>query len=287
MSPGSEALLARGESPAAGDGGASIGKAPSPDEALLAPGAPAAADDEGPHVGENATGRVVFFDLETTGADDHDPRRFPAIQFAAVAVDVRTLAELDQLVASIKIYRGDEWQPDALAGNVFAQRTGWAPRWVAPAEVDQEHFAEAAARWNLLALGRREAFTLIDRFLRRHATVRMVGKKKKPFLVTRTGGHNIATFDLPRLRAMYGTGFFPCAFKCLDTYQLACWVAFFEHGAKEVELNLGALLRHHGIQREGEAHDALSDVRATVELCRRLMFRLTCFRRTGAAEKRP
>ena len=224
-------------------------------------------------------GRLVFFDLETTG---REPGRHRVIQFAGVAVDARTLATVEELDVRVQLLRSDAWEAEALAGNVFAQRTDYK---IFEGLIEEERFAEferAAKVWNAGAEPTGNAWQKVDAFLNRHKSVTVVSKRSgKPYSVCRLAGFNIHAFDMPHMRAWYGSKFTPWEYRCLDVFHLACWVAWMETGCANVPLNLPALRERYGIRVPGAAHDALTDVRATVELARRLLFELTKFRMPG------
>ena len=105
--------------------------------------------------------------------------------------------------------------------------------------------------------------------LNRYRTIQFISKKGKPYKVARLVGHNAASFDGPRLMALFKSMdlFLPAdpRFRC--TCQRALW-HFDESGQKHPEnFKLETLCKHFGIQLTG-AHDALEDVRATVALSR-------------------
>lgn len=225
--------------------------------------------------------RLVFFDLETTG---REPGKHRIIQFAGIAVDARTLAAVEELNVRVQLLRTDAWEAEALAGNCFSQRTGYTIFNEAVAQDDDgalrfAKFEACAEKWNAEAKPHATALALVDAFLNRHKSVPMKSRRTgAEYRVARLAGHNVHAFDIPHLRAWYGSRFFPAEYRCLDTFHLACWVAWMESGCANVPLNLPALRERYGIRVEGAAHDALVDVRATVELARRLLFELTQFR---------
>jgi hypothetical protein len=226
--------------------------------------------------------RLVFFDLETTG---REPGKHRIIQFAGIAVDARTLATVEEVDVAVQLMRNDAWEAEALAGNCFAQRTGYkifnefAASEVANGTIRFEHFESCAKRWNSGAEPPGVALQKVDAFFNRHKSVTVVSKRSgKPYSVCRLAGFNIHAFDMPHMKAWYGSKFTPWEHRCLDVFHLACWVAWMETGCANVPLNLPALRERYGIRAPGAAHDALIDVRATVELARRLLFELTKFR---------
>lgn len=185
---------------------------------------------------------VVWFDLETVGTEPHHPN----IQLAAVAM--RDGAEVGAFEAKIAFDR-DKCDAEALRIN---------------------HFAETADQW---AEASPEATVLRDfaRFLARHSDTTMVSPRTgNSYSVALLGGHNVTTFDIPRLRAAYdraGIRYWPgCWWYPLDTYGRALW-HFNERGlALPKNFQLQTLAAHFKIPAQGAAHEALADVR----LCARL-----------------
>ncbi len=204
------------------------------------------------------TDRLVFFDLETGGLE---PGRHPIIQFAGVAVDAKSFEELDALEVKIH-FDPDACEPDALRLNSFNADT-WQREAVLPGEAE----------------------TRISSFLKRHATVEMVSRKGKPYRVAQLVGHNAASFDFPFLSAWYRArdAFLSASFSVLDTLQLARWHFLHTSGAAPKSMRLGDLCEFFDIPAV-EAHDALSDVRATAQVCRQLLARFVSPRALTQAE---
>jgi DNA polymerase III epsilon subunit-like protein len=90
--------------------------------------------------------------------------------------------------------------------------------------------------------------------------------------VAQLAGHNGASFDGPRIQRLYkdAGAFLPADPRVLDTMQRAMWW-FQERGIRPESFKLEALCNYFGIPiGEGETHDALADVRLTIQLARRL-----------------
>ncbi len=184
--------------------------------------------------------KTIYFDLETGGVNNE-----PTIQVAAVAVN-DDWSEAGAFQQKIK-FDESACSPDALAINRYRPED-WADA-VAP---------DIAAR-------------RLSVFAKDHATVEMISKRTgEPYYVARLAGYNALTFDLPRLKAMYGQAFFPFSYHVRDVFQRAMFY-FDEHPelAKPVDLKLSTLCEYFGIAAVG-AHEALADVRMTVALYRRL-----------------
>lgn len=204
--------------------------------------------------------RLVFVDTETTGLDPND---HTVIQIAAIAVDdsFRELATFERKV----LFRMERATEEALEINSYDPEV-----------------------WEKEAIHPEDAAKEFSRFLRPFCDVELVSKRTgNPYHVAQLAGHN-AQFDMDFLEAFYkrlDNKFFPAAPKPLDTMGYAMWRCF-EQGNAEGHLgdvyamrpsqyavpdgfSLGVLCEHFGI--EIDAHDALSDVRATVELAKRLL----------------
>lgn len=196
-------------------------------------------------MGRNIT---VYFDLETGGLE----LRHPIIQLAAVAVDENSWSELGHFEAKLHFDEAAA-DPQALRVNHYArelwERVGQSPSVVA------QKFAD-----------------FITPFRVYHRT----SAKGTAYTVAKLAGHNAASFDGPRLRALYER--YPSIFLGADPrYRCTLQQAMFWFDAhpfepEPVNFKLETLCRYFDIEiPEGEkAHDALTDVRLTVQLARRL-----------------
>lgn len=182
---------------------------------------------------------TVFFDFETGGIAEDKPN----IQLAAVAVD-ELWNEIESFDAKIKF---DESKADAEALKIN--------------RYDPEVWEREAKPLQMV-------LATFDGFLQRHRSIQMVSKRTgNPYSVARLAGHNAVTFDMPRLKRMYGERFLPAHPIVLDTLQLALW--YFQGIVDQPEnFQLVSLLRFFGISFP--AHDALADVRACVILAREI-----------------
>lgn len=188
--------------------------------------------------------RLVFFDLETGGLDKD---KHPIIQLAAIAVDARTWEELETFEALLH----------------FDER-GADPRALALNHYDPE-------RWKREGISAGEAMNKFSLLLKRHAVVGMTSKSSgRPYKVAKLAGHNAASFDGPFLAAWYKREgeYLPADPRVLCTMQLASWLALDADPAPK-SFKLADLCAHHDLELS-KAHDALSDVRATVALARYL-----------------
>lgn len=189
--------------------------------------------------------RIVFFDLETGGLE---PGKHPVIQFAGIAVD-GAWNEVEALEFKIA-FDAAAAEPEALAVNHYS-----AEAW-------------AEAHPPLIAV------SAIGNFFRRHSSLRKVSNAGRPYSVARVAAHN-ARFDCDHLGAFFKARgeFCPAAlYEPLDTLALARWVSL-RSDSQPKDHKLGSLCEWLGIPLDA-AHDALSDVRATVEVARLLSGRI-------------
>lgn len=187
-------------------------------------------------------GRIVFFDLETSGLDKE---RHAITQIAAIAVCVITGVVHEEIEIKV-LFKVEDADPEALRVNSYSKEV-----------------------WERDAVHPEQALSQFSAFLKRHATVKMTSKLGRPYRVARLAGHNSATFDGPFLQAWYSRlgQFCPASYLTLDTLQLALW--HFSGAVQQFQpenFKLQTLCNHLGIPTEGEAHDALADVKATVAL---------------------
>ena len=190
--------------------------------------------------------KIVFYDLETGGLDT---REHPVIQIAAVSTWADTLEPIEEFEVKVQFDVAD-CSPEALEVNSFDPDI-----------------------WKKDAVPKLVAMNGLKRFLSNHASTKKIAKSGRPWYTARMAGHNAARFDHPFLIDWFKSAdvFFTGGYRCLCTYQMAEW--FFElSGIEEPKnLKLGTLAEHFGISLPAEdAHDALADVRANVEVCKAL-----------------
>lgn len=189
--------------------------------------------------------KIVFVDIETTHLDIDlaEP-----IQIAAIAVDKSSLKVIDEF--EIKIKFNESWaNKDALKRNHYNPH-----------------------KWKLEAVSSVEARILFSSFCQKHATWNRTSKKGNQYTVAEMAGHNADAYDAPIISKWYRAN--------NEYIPLSCWrtgVIDTMHMAKIVELvygenwdtgfSLRALCDRFGILLKNE-HDALEDVRATVDLYR-------------------
>jgi DNA polymerase III epsilon subunit-like protein len=188
--------------------------------------------------------RLVFVDIELGRVK----RRRPILQIAAIAVS-RSLTEREAFEAKVQI--DEHLTPSALIHNRHFDRDRWRREARHPKLVAYE-FA---------------------RFLGRHATADVAGANRRRMIVAQLVAHN-AEFDGLFLREWFERLglFLPASYRVFCTLHRAMWL-FHENQSLNPppDFKLSTLCHYFGIPlRPQDAHDALTDVRATVELYRRM-----------------
>ena len=186
---------------------------------------------------------TIFFDTETGGVLPHQP----TIQLAGIVVDDSDWSEKASFECKIKFDEKDA-DPEALKINHY---TPEAWRDAIPGPVAALRFAK---------------------FCEPYRSIQMVSKRTgNPYSVGKLAGHNAATFDLPRLRQLFGENFFPFSYHVKDTLQRALWFYEEHPEVKRPEsLKLSVLCESFGICVDG-AHEALADVRMSAAIAKAFM----------------
>lgn len=187
--------------------------------------------------------KFIFIDTEPGG---HDPRRHPIIQIAAIAVD----GQFQQIDAFEAKLRFDE----ASATKASLRKASYS-----------------RAQWAREALHPRQAAQEFAAFLKRHATIPVLGLRGRERKVAQLVAHN-AEFDSGFIQAWFERHdvYYPARFQVLCTVQRAEWY-FSEHSElpRPDNMKLLTLCRYFEVPLSRlEAHDALADVRATIGLYR-------------------
>jgi DNA polymerase III epsilon subunit-like protein len=109
-------------------------------------------------------------------------------------------------------------------------------------------------------------------WLRPFQSVTLTSKRTgQPYTVARLAGYNAVSFDLPRLKEMFGASFFPCEYLVRDVLQRALF--YFDehpHGPQPENFKLATVCAMFGIDTDG-AHGALADARMCARLHRVIM----------------
>ncbi len=186
--------------------------------------------------------KIVFFDLETGGLDW---TKHPIIQIAAIAVDA-DLAPIESFQCKVKFPVADA-DAQALSINHY--------------DLDV---------WDKEGVAAFGAVQMFARFLLRHASITRASKAGNPYSIAQLAGHNAASFDIHFLTAFFkrNNAFLPASYRVLDTLQRAAW-HFHENGGEPEDLKLQTLAKHFGVE-PAKAHDALDDVRVTIEVYKKL-----------------
>jgi hypothetical protein len=193
-----------------------------------------------PHV-EN---RLVFVDIELAVVG----RRRAILQIAAVAAS-QSLLELDCFEAKIRL---DESR-------------------FRPSQISNRHFN--VSLWRNEGRSPKAVACDFAKFLSRHASASVAGADGRQLIVAQLVAHN-AEFDGVFLRKWFeDLGlFFPASYRIFCTLHRAMW--YFQEDRSKLppcDFKLGTLCRYFGVPFSPfEAHDALADVRATMELYRRM-----------------
>lgn len=186
---------------------------------------------------------IVFIDIETGGLEFTRP----IIQIAAIAID-GNFQERESIEMKIA-FDFKKADPDSLPFSKFNPKT-WKREAIPP----------VAAAHKMAA------------FLRRHATFEMFSREGRSYRLAQLAGHNAERFDGPFIHAWYRRQqvFCPARYMTLCTKQKALWL--FEEDKSltpAADFRLGTLCQYFNVRlRKEDAHDALVDVRATVELYR-------------------
>lgn len=186
---------------------------------------------------------AIYFDTETGGVADDSP----VIQLAAVAIDESTWLEVGTFERKIH-FDESKADPEALALNHY-DRAVWQKEAVPEFRACQ-NFATFCGPWRSL--------TLISK------------RTGNPYQVAKLIGHNAAPFDAPRLKRMFERWnmFAPWDPRVRDTLQLALWY-FDRVPGKPANYKVSGLCEFFGLPVI-DAHDALGDVRMTVQIAKRL-----------------
>lgn len=186
---------------------------------------------------------TIFFDLETGGLE----LTHPIIEFGASVVEGGQ--EIDMLHRRLK-FNPAECTEESLQVNGYSAEL-WKDA------IEPKHLVE-----ELVAL------------FKRHSSMTLISKAGNPYKVARLAGHNVVSFDVPRLRNLMDThykGFWPaCWWYPLDTYQRTIWWFTEKRIQLPNDLTLQGLARRFGIPVTA-AHTALSDARTAATLAARLV----------------
>lgn len=187
--------------------------------------------------------RIIFFDLETGGFDEH---KHAIIQIAALAVEMADLSIVEEFECKIN-FKPENATHDALSVNCY------------DADV-----------WKREAVGPFDACKQFSEFLKRFANVEMISKAGKPYHVAQLAAYN-AEFDARFLQAWYKRldQFMPASFRAMCVLQRALWHFQEQLLPPPKSFKLFDVCEALGITLDG-AHDAQADNRAQVEVYRHI-----------------
>ena len=191
---------------------------------------------------------VTVFDTETTGFDPKDDYiyQLAAITLAVEQDHVRQVGEFE-----VKMHL----PPEGL-NRLRALR-----------EKKPEVVLYDTETWQREAVPTIVGLRSFTTYLNNYSWIRKISKKGNTYYVALMAGHNV-DFDLKMIRAAYKRNdvFFPAEYWGLDTIALYRWLVAMHPDRKIPEnFQLGTLAEHFDVKLK-TAHDAMSDVRATVEL---------------------
>ncbi|MHC4643939.1 MAG: 3'-5' exonuclease [Planctomycetota bacterium] len=195
--------------------------------------------------------RIVFFDLETTGLD---PVKDEIIQIAALAVSPL---------------------PDLNILHKFEVKLLPSPAGVKKAK-EFEHTVYDPGVWYTKGVQPKRGLMQFNSLLRHYSDLKLTSKAGRPYKAALGAGHNYR-FDIEFLKAQndkFGL-YCPMSYIGLDTLQLALAHSILVGEAYQ-SYSLESLVEVYGIEHT-QAHEAMSDVRATLNLARDLFRRISAW----------
>lgn len=185
---------------------------------------------------------TVYFDLETGGLE----LSHPITQLAAVAINEKW-EQVGRFQAKLQFDVKDA-DPQALLVNHY------------DAEI-----------WRLEAKPPRLVAAAFSEWLGSYKDIPMTFQcTGKQYRVALLAGYNAATFDSPRLKKLFSDHqlFLPAHQRVLDVMQAVMWLDHIS-GSLESSYKLGDVCGRLGVDLK-DAHDALADVRATIDVAKKV-----------------
>lgn len=198
----------------------------------------------------NELKHIVWIDCETGG---RDPDAHQITQIAAVVTDEKLKLVSGPFERKIRLYDG-AWEQEAL---------------------DVQGYDSAV--WAKEAVEAHDALSALIEYVKPFTHLK-IGRSNKRYSAAHVGGHNVG-FDRDFLRAsakrlrlwlpltLWSGGMF-------DTMELAKWHAFLR-GVEHPRYRLEELCEEAGIPMPGRAHDAMTDIMASVLLARHYVTEIT------------
>lgn len=182
--------------------------------------------------------KLVVFDLETGGLDAD---LYPVIQIGAVA-----------------LHEGEVVQS-------FERKLRFDTAWCDPGSLEMNSYVPEV--WEREAIEPAGAWREFAAFMKRHAGVKMISKKNKPYWIAQMVGWNV-DFDMEFMKAQMKKFkiFMPASYRALDAMQRMMWLCE-ETGCPRPE-NYKLTTVHEfvaGVKHPG-AHGADVDAKMTVDI---------------------
>lgn len=193
--------------------------------------------------------RIVWFDLETSG---YKIGYHEVIQIGAIATDhsLKILEEFNQLI----FFDVERASVEALEVNHYVPEI-----------------------WRDNAVYPEDAMNLFSKFLKRHSTYGKISRAGNPYSVAEIGGYN-TKFDIDHIKNLYQQHdeFLPMAYGTGEYIDILQMVRHFEFtfDLRLEKRKLGYVIEFLDVatKEEGELHDALQDVRLTIEIAKKLKY---------------
>lgn len=183
---------------------------------------------------------TIFFDFETGGLlPTHPP-----IQLASIVMKDEDWSEVASFQAKLQ-FEESTADPEALKMNHYDRDL-----------------------WQREAIPAPQALSRFVAYAKPFLCIQMTSKSGSPYSVGKLAGHNALTFDLPILKRLFGSSFFPFSYHVKDTLQRALWF-YDEHPeiTRPANLKLTTLADSLGVPTDS-AHDALTDCRLSAAIAR-------------------
>lgn len=201
---------------------------------------------------------LVVFDLETTGVNTD---RDEIIQIGAVAVQLNLDAPRNyKMLSDFEIKLKPTEKGKVLLENMKS-------------EGFKNSYSDSV--WEKEAVAPVVAMNRFSGWCRKYADILKISKNNKYYSVVQGCGYNAAKFDHPFLLRVCRDFniFIPMNMLCWDTLQLALFT-FYARDIKAVDYKLSTIAETLNVELKN-AHDALADVYATLDITVELLHKIT------------